>query len=57
MGQLDDMARGVHQRNTLAGQHVAMTGVHARDLAARIIDTMQRDMHGKALVTGGTQST
>ncbi|MET0996343.1 MAG: phage major capsid protein, partial [Mycobacterium sp.] len=58
LSSLDDMARGHHQRSALTGEHIAMTGAHARDLAARIIDTIPRTASGqKALVTGGTATT
>jgi hypothetical protein len=59
MSQLDAMAASASP-DVLggSGRHVALTGVHAKHMAEKIIVGMPRDsVSSKALVTGGTQTT
>ena len=53
MNALDSMARD--STTHADGQHLALTGPHAKAMTERIIDAIPRDAVGqKALVTGGT---
>jgi HK97 family phage major capsid protein len=59
MGQLDAMAASATP-NVLGGsgqKHVALTGVHAKSLASRIIDKMPRDAMGTKALASGVQTT
>jgi len=59
MSQLDAMAASATPTVLGgSGQHLALTGTHAKTMAEKIIANMPRDnVSSKALVTGGTQTT